>query len=100
MVLGKPDASMLLSAIAVAGVSAGQTLMVGDRLDTDVAMAVAAGVRSAHINAAMDRSLYARGARAPDIAVRDLADLEILFRKTQDGDGFAERGAQRGLCSR
>ncbi len=100
MVLGKPDASMLLSAIAVAGVGAGQTLMVGDRLDTDVAMAVAAGVRSAHINAAMDRSLYAREARAPDIAVRDLADLEILFRKTQDGDGFAERGAQRGLCSR
>lgn len=82
VVLGKPHASMLSAAIAAAGVTNKQSLMVGDRLNTDVAMAAAAGVRSVHINREMDLALYGKGRFAPDLAVRSLADLDALFQKS------------------
>ena len=45
--VGKPDRIMLDTAIAALGVAAQDCVMVGDRLQTDIAMAVAAGVDSA-----------------------------------------------------
>ena len=45
--LGKPDPVMLRTAVAVLGLEPQDCLMVGDRLSTDVAMAVDAGIDSA-----------------------------------------------------
>jgi HAD superfamily hydrolase (TIGR01450 family) len=45
--VGKPDPVMLQTAVDVLGLSAGDCLMVGDRLYTDIAMAVDAGIDSA-----------------------------------------------------
>ena len=45
--VGKPDRIMLETAIDVLGVAAQDCIMVGDRLQTDIAMAAAAGVDSA-----------------------------------------------------
>ena len=45
--LGKPDPVMLGTALEVLGLPAGECVMVGDRLYTDVAMAVDAGVDAA-----------------------------------------------------
>ncbi len=47
--LGKPDPLMLATVLAGLDVPAGQVLMVGDRLHTDIRMAVAAGLDSAAV---------------------------------------------------
>ena len=44
---GKPDRIMLETAMWILGLDAGDCIMVGDRLSTDIAMAVAAGMDSA-----------------------------------------------------
>jgi 4-nitrophenyl phosphatase len=46
-VIGKPEPTMLLAAIDMLGADAARTLMIGDRLDTDIAGARAAGIASA-----------------------------------------------------
>lgn len=46
-ILGKPSTNAAQAALDHLGVSAGNCLVIGDRLDTDVAMAGAAGMRSA-----------------------------------------------------
>lgn len=45
--MGKPDRIMIDTVVAQLGVDSGQTIMVGDRLETDVRMAVNAGMQSA-----------------------------------------------------
>src|SRR5699024_6799826 len=45
--VGKPDPGMLRAALAGLEVDLRRCLMIGDRLDTDIAMAVAAGMPSA-----------------------------------------------------
>lgn len=45
--MGKPDSTMIETALAEIGVAAEDTIMVGDRLETDVRMAVNAGMKSA-----------------------------------------------------
>ncbi|MBK5250059.1 MAG: HAD hydrolase-like protein, partial [Actinomycetales bacterium] len=44
---GKPDAAMLEAALSELGVSVSRAIMVGDRLSTDIRMAVDAGMVSA-----------------------------------------------------
>src|SRR5262249_57141768 len=46
-VIGKPAPTMLHAAIDMLGANAQRTLMIGDRLDTDIAGAKAAGLASA-----------------------------------------------------
>ena len=45
--MGKPDTTMIETALAEIGVAAERAIMVGDRLETDVRMAVNAGMKSA-----------------------------------------------------
>jgi ribonucleotide monophosphatase NagD (HAD superfamily) len=45
--MGKPDSTMIETALAEIGVAAERTILVGDRLETDVRMAVHAGMKSA-----------------------------------------------------
>ena len=46
LVIGKPSPTMVYEAMAAAGVGADRTIMVGDRLDTDIAAGLAAGTRT------------------------------------------------------
>ncbi len=79
VILGKPSPAMLNAAIAAVGVKPWQTLMVGDRLDTDIAMANASGARSAHINPTGHCSSAGRDGCEPDLVVRNLGELSDLF---------------------
>lgn len=47
LVMGKPSAAMYEAALRVLGTAPGRTLMIGDRLDTDIAGAHGAGLRAA-----------------------------------------------------
>lgn len=64
-VIGKPAPTMLLEAITILGAEPGRTLVVGDRLDTDIAGARAAGLASA---------LVLTGVTTPDLL--DRSDLK------------------------
>lgn len=46
-ILGKPSAAMLAAAASVVGAAVTECLMVGDRLSTDIAMAIDSGTDSA-----------------------------------------------------
>jgi ribonucleotide monophosphatase NagD (HAD superfamily) len=45
--MGKPDRTMIDTVLAELGVDVSRTIMVGDRIETDVRMAVNAGMASA-----------------------------------------------------
>lgn len=67
--MGKPDQTMIDTVLSELGVDAANTIMVGDRLETDVRMAVNAGMSSA---------LVLTG----DSKLADLANLEPSHRPT------------------
>jgi len=76
--LGKPDPRMLQTALDVLGLPAGRCIMVGDRLYTDVAMAVDAGIDSALVlTGESTRSMVADldPARRPTYVVDGVGDL-------------------------
>jgi HAD superfamily hydrolase (TIGR01450 family) len=58
---GKPDRIMLETAMWILGLDAGDCIMIGDRLSTDIAMAVAAG---------MDSALVLTGETTPEMMER------------------------------
>ena len=67
----KPDARIFNAALAAAGVAAAEAVMIGDAWHTDVAGAVAAGVRAVWLNRA--------GLAAPQpTAVDEVRSLEPL----------------------
>jgi putative hydrolase of the HAD superfamily len=74
--LQKPDVALFEHALEVAGVPAGRTVMVGDRLDYDVAPARASGMRTVWVlrGEAPDDPTPEQLAVA-DASVRDLGEL-------------------------
>jgi arabinose operon protein AraL len=89
VVAGKPSPVMLEIALGVLGLGAGDCLMAGDRLETDILMANRAGVRSALVLSGVTRSADLReagappgppsGAPRPDDVLDSLADLPALL---------------------
>jgi FMN phosphatase YigB (HAD superfamily) len=73
----KPRREIFDVALARAGVSAGETLFVGDRADIDVAGARAAGMAAAWINRAGEP--LPAGVAPPAYEIRDLAELEAIL---------------------
>ena len=67
IILGKPCAEILCSALKKYGLTPGEAAMAGDRYDTDVALAINAGAFSVHINSASQEHRP-----APDITVPNL----------------------------
>jgi HAD superfamily hydrolase (TIGR01549 family) len=74
--LHKPDPALFVEALRVADVQAGETAMVGDRLDYDIRPARAAGMRTVWLlrGEAPDEPTDEQLAE-PDASIRDLADL-------------------------
>lgn len=77
-VTGKPSRQMADAVLSRLGVPASQTLLVGDRLATDVAMAKRSGMRAALVlsgaTSSGDLDAAAPGAR-PDFVLEDLSEL-------------------------
>jgi 4-nitrophenyl phosphatase len=75
-VIGKPQPLMLELAMHALGGSSVDTAMLGDRLDTDIQGAVAAGLRSILVLTGVStREELAAGPLRPDLVVESLPEL-------------------------
>ncbi len=85
VVMGKPELALAVTLASVTGVPACQTLFIGDRLETDIDMAAAAGMVSAMVLTGISteddlREAEARrGASLPDYVLPDLTALPGLL---------------------
>lgn len=75
--IGKPKAPMFESALEILGTAAAQSLMIGDRLNTDIEGAQALGMRTALVlsGVATQGDLAAETQQRPDGVYQNLADL-------------------------
>lgn len=94
---GKPETPIFEAAFERFGTR--NALMVGDRLDTDIKGARAAGIPSAHVLTGVDRPKQLVAASAdmrPDYIVADLGELHLPYPETVfDRDGAARVGTAR-----
>ncbi|MBE2183761.1 MAG: HAD-IIA family hydrolase [Anaerolineae bacterium] len=76
LVIGKPNAAMYQAALEVIGTTPEETLMVGDRIDTDIAGAQALGLKGALVLTGVSTREEAEAAKpAPDIVIHSLNEL-------------------------
>lgn len=73
-VLGKPDPGMLCSAAAHNGFRPEECLMIGDRMETDIAVGANAGALTCLITSSA--AAHASGTIVPDYEFRDLGELQ------------------------
>lgn len=94
---GKPEPAIFETAFGRFGTR--NALMIGDRLDTDIKGARAAGIPSVHVLTGVDRPKQLVAASAdmrPDFIVATLADLHEQYPASEiSGDGTARVGAAR-----
>ncbi len=83
-VLGKPDPGMLIEAAARCGVNVKNTLMVGDRLATDIAVGRNAGALTAWITPDPAEIPSVAPELAPHFRVRDLGELQTIWEKGEN----------------
>ena len=86
--LGKPSPIMLQTSLDILGLAASECLMVGDRLYTDIAMAVDAGVDSALVLTGESTEATVAAAppdRRPTFVVQRIDDLLVPLRGGGDG---------------
>jgi HAD superfamily hydrolase (TIGR01450 family) len=75
-VVGKPSMHMAEAALKRLGLAAGETLLVGDRIETDMKMAKEAGMKGALVlTGATSIEEVEHAAEKPDYVVRDLSEL-------------------------
>ncbi|MCA0350669.1 MAG: HAD-IIA family hydrolase [Chloroflexi bacterium] len=80
-VIGKPEPAMFEAALQLFGVTAEQTLMVGDRLDTDIAGAQRVGIATAFVGSGVHSMQQAQAWQpAIDLVADDLAGILALLR--------------------
>lgn len=83
-VIGKPGRAMFDIAVGRLGALPAHTLMIGDRLDTDILGARRAGLRSALVRTGVDKHTdLEQSAVKPDLDVECLADLGRLLRSAR-----------------
>jgi 4-nitrophenyl phosphatase len=80
LIIGKPAAPMFEAALTVLGTAPGETLMVGDRLNTDIAGAAALGIQTALVLTGIStRAELAASTVQPDAVYDDLPALLTAF---------------------
>lgn len=79
-VIGKPAPTMFKVALELLGARPEAALMIGDRLDTDIAGAVAAGVRSALVLTGVSRRDEIEDGMRPDAVFEGLPELREQWR--------------------
>jgi putative hydrolase of the HAD superfamily len=76
----KPDARLFLRACEDLGIEPGNCLMVGDRIDNDIAPARALGMRTALLRSGRHMAQQPRSANeVPDVEVRDVPGMEAAI---------------------
>ena len=94
-VIGKPNRLMLEMAAGELGVPPEDTVMVGDRLTTDIEMAVRAGTQSVLVlSGETDRDMLARWGKEPTAVVESVADIPDMVRGLR-GHPMRERPGER-----
>ena len=74
--VSKPDPAIFRLALARAGCRADEAVMVGDRIDNDIAPAKAVGMSSVRVRQGLARKQAARrAAETPDVTIRRLREL-------------------------
>ena len=82
IVIGKPNAPMFEIALQRLGVTPSQTLMVGDRYETDIAGAQTLGMTTAAVLTGVHaREVFERQAWPPDLILPGLPELLARFRE-------------------
>jgi 4-nitrophenyl phosphatase len=80
-VIGKPEPAMFQAALQLLGVSAEATLMIGDRLDTDIAGAQRVGIATAFVGSGVHSIAEAQAwPTPPDLILPDLAAVLAALR--------------------
>ena len=94
-VIGKPNRLMLEMAAGELGVPPEDTVMVGDRLTTDIEMAVRVGTQSILVlSGETDRDMLARWGKEPTAVVESVADIPDMVRGLR-GHPMRERPGER-----
>ena len=82
LVIGKPNRGMYEQAMARLNLTAGQTLMVGDRYDTDISGAIPLGLWTAGVLTGIStRADFEQANPPPDLIADDLPDLVNRLRR-------------------
>lgn len=85
-VFGKPSPRMAEAALSVLGLPAGRCALVGDRLETDIAMARAAGMTAIlTLTGVTTESALATSKIGPDHVIENIAELPALDAKLNTG---------------
>lgn len=85
LVIGKPNRGMFEQALSRLNLTAGQTLMVGDRYETDIAGAIPLGLWTAGVLTGISTRADFEGAESPpDLIVDDLPDLVERLRSADE----------------
>jgi 4-nitrophenyl phosphatase len=82
LIIGKPERPMFDAALAALGADRTATAMLGDRLETDILGAQAAGLRAILVlSGASDRAALEAGTVRPDWVFDDIQDLTCAWRR-------------------
>ena len=85
LVIGKPNRGMYEQAMTRLNLTPGQTLMVGDRYDTDISGAIPLGLWTAGVLTGIStRSEFEQASPPPDLIVEDLPDLVEQLRQADN----------------
>lgn len=85
LVMGKPGRAMFETALRALGTEAGDTLMIGDRLNTDIAGAQAVGLRTALVlTGVTSRADLNESDTLPDVIFADLIELMTTWEGERD----------------
>ncbi|WP_158882025.1 HAD-IIA family hydrolase [Amycolatopsis anabasis] len=98
--VGKPNPLMMRSALRSLGAHSESTLMIGDRMDTDVHSGIEAGLQTILVLTGIStRETAERYPYRPTLVIDSIADL---IGRTRDpfGDGHREGTRQEGLSSK
>lgn len=88
VVIGKPNRLMLEMAAGELGIDPSETVMVGDRLYTDIQMAVDAGTQSILVmSGETDWQMVREWDRSPTTIVDSVADIPALIERASDKAG-------------
>jgi 4-nitrophenyl phosphatase len=86
VVIGKPEALMFDLAVEALGVDRGETVMLGDRLDTDIEGAHRAGLQSIMVLTGVSTRADLEGSAVqPELVVDDLPHLTALWKQALEG---------------
>lgn len=95
--IGKPNPVMMRSALNTIGSHSENTVMIGDRMDTDVKSGLEAGMRTVLVRSGIsDDAEIQRYPFRPTAVINSIADLADVWHDPFGDGSFLDSGAERG----